>query len=461
MRRRYMDDWELRDERFEELEDSEGDDGHGHGVLLDPYAARDARARGGFTGDELYFDGYDIGRDRHSRRALYDRDLDSQELELRDQRGMAFYAAVREKEAALVDRAKARIERARAKGQTNISLSVEEIEALERRNNQQPEPAPLASPPPTPAKTGKSSKVGSRSNSSTNLASQKNKKKGSSSTAPAKSNSKAKVSRKSSAEQQASQPQQAMLPYPTGAPGIMVPGPDGVPVYAPIGYGPPSPDFRRTTFGGTSTSQPTSRSASKHNRRESTPPERSSADPYANYPLRYYPPQGMRPPSSSSNRSLPDDIDWHPPAPRTRSASNAQYAGYDVSESGPLALPAAQSSSSRRNVSGPPLAPGDMRYSSLRRVPAGSSPLAGRPGPGYASYSDPTMVARTNSGLRRELGEEDSSSESSDSSEDEGVQVEILPDDAEGYTVARTSGAGAAAGVAVSGNEGRKRKGKR
>jgi hypothetical protein len=376
------------------------------------------------------------------------------ELEYRGQRGMAFQAAVREKEEALIQSALGRIARARAKGKTNVNLSEEEMEALQRRNNQQPEPAPaLASPPPTPAKNAKGTKTSSRSSSSTNLAAQKTRKRNSSglfgngSSSPAKSNSKAKVNRKPSAEQQAPQ----IPPYPPGPPGILVPGPDGVPVYAPIGYGPPSPEFRRQQSGG---SQPGSRSASKHRRRESTPPERT--DPYAQYPMRYYPPPSMRPPSSGSNRSLPDDVDWYPPAPRTRSSSNAQYAGYATDHDVPLALPAAQS---RRNVSGP----ADMRYSSLRRVPAGS-PLAARPGPGYPSYSDPAITGGKRSGLSRQVGDESSSESSSSSGEDdEGVQVEIMPDDAGGYTFSRTAIAPAPAisSAPASGNEARKRKGGR
>ncbi|KAK3700007.1 Prenylated Rab acceptor 1 [Vermiconidia calcicola] len=459
VRRRYMqqEDWELRDpRRFEELysdEEEEEEDEDGQGVILDPnsYAARDARARGGFQSDELYFDGYDIGRDRKARRGVYDQasygqEFDSDELDYRDRRGLAFQTAVRDKEEVLIQSALARIARARAKGKTNVNLTQEEMEALERRRSQQPEPAPpLASPPVTPAKpAAKGSKVSSRSNSSTNLASQKGRKRGSSSLfgtgspSPAKSNSKAKVERKSSAER--------ALQYPTGhsPAGVLVPGPDGQPVYAPVGYyGPPSPEYSRTQSG----SRPGSRSASKHSRRESTPPERTEA--YAQYPLRYYPPSGVRPPSSGSNRSLPDDIDWYPPPPppRKRSASNAQYIGNHPAadyDNTPPPLPAVQG---RRNVSGPP----DVRYSPLRRV----APLAtARPAAAHA-YSEPTMAAaRKGSGLSREV-DGGSSSASHSSSDDQGVQIEIVPDVAggSGYSINR-----APAPALASGNEGRRRR---
>ncbi|KAK5122422.1 hypothetical protein LTR85_004006 [Meristemomyces frigidus] len=453
------DDWELRqqagrhgDPRFQEL-DSEEEDGMGQGVLLDPngYSLRDAqRQRGAFAGDELHFDGYDIGQDRQRRRQVYDYadGYDSEEEAYR-RRGAAYQVAVRDKEEALLQSAVERIARARAKGKTNVNLSPEEMEALERRRGQPPEPyvpptQALASPPATPAKIPKG-KAGSRSSSSTSLASQKTRKRGNtnslfsgqSSPSPAKSNSKAKVERNPSAEQ--------ALPYPSGSgpPGIMVPGPNGVPVFAPIvNYAPPSPELARAQPGGTRTR---SRSTSKHSRRESTPPER--ADPYAQYPPRYYHPSGgVRPESSGSNRSMPDDIDWYPPPARNRSASNAQYAGYrpgpddyDVSH-----LPAAQG---RRNVSGP----ADVRYSSLRRAPPSSSPLAPRPTAQHAA-SDPAVSGRKVSSLGQELERTSSSS-----SDDQGVQVNIVPDAGGGYSINRAPAGPAAA----TGNEGRRRKGGR
>ncbi|KAK4500480.1 hypothetical protein PRZ48_008669 [Zasmidium cellare] len=441
-RRAYPQDWELRDrhpryaERFEELESEEDD---GQGVILDPhgYGVRDARPRG-FAGDALYFDGYDLGRDRTPRRGMYDDagydDYISEEEEYLDQRSAAYQTAVRDKEESLLQSALDRIARARVKGKTNVNLSQDEMEALERRRNQQPEPAStLASPPATPAKS--KVKASSRTSSASSLTSQKTRKKSSGGIfgSPAKSNSKAKVQRKNSVEQ--------AQPYPIGAPppGIMVPGPNGVPVYAPIYYGPPSPEFARA---GRSQSGGGSRSSSKHSRRESTPPEQ-----FPPMPPRYYPNGvSVRPDSQGSNRSLPDDIDWYPPPPsRTRSASNAQYAGYrgpppdDYDMAPPM--PAAQG---RRHVSGPP----DVRYSNLRRAPQSSSPLAQRnatPGQG--------------SGLRRV---ETSSSSSSD---DQGVQVDIVPDDNGGYTVRSAPAAAAPAPTPVkekpTGNETRKRKGGR
>lgn len=449
---RRRQDWELRhsisagryagDPRFQEL-DSEDEDGQG--VLLDPngYALREVPQRG-FAGDELYFDGYDIGQDRQRRRRLYDYEDDFDSEEFARQRGSS-----REEEL-LVQAAFARIAKARASGKTNVNLSVEEIEALERRRvGQQPEPKPpspapvmaLVSPPATPARTPKG-KSSSRSSSSTSLANQKTRKKGSiSSPSPAKSNSKAKVDRRPSTEHN--------MVYPAGTPGIMVPGPNGVPVFQPTtSYPPPSLDYAR---GGAT--RPRSRSTSKHSRRESTPPEQTEG--YGQYSPRYYPPTSLRPASSSSNRSFQDDEGDYYALPssnhRNRSASNAQYAGYRSSQleehdPPPPSLPAAQGRT--RNVSSASLNPADVRYASLRRMPPSSSPLA-RPDAQQHAYSDPVMK-RTSSAGGRDLKR----SSSSESSDGQGVQVNIVPGEGGGYTISR----GATGAVGAAGGEARRRR---
>ncbi|KAK5133103.1 hypothetical protein LTR08_008213 [Meristemomyces frigidus] len=386
------------DPRFQELISDDDEEGMGQGVLIDPngFALADPRRqRGAFAGDELHFDGYDIGQDRQRRRPVYDYadDYDSEEEAYR-RRAAARRAAEREQDEVLVQSALERIARARTKGKTNVNLSPEEMEALERRRGQPPElpspPIPLVSPPVTPARTTKS-KIGSRTSSSTSIVSQKTRKRGNtsslfsgqSSPSPAKSNSKAKVDKKLSAEHQA-------LPYSPGGgpPGIMVPGPNGVPIFAPlVNYPPSTPEFTRAQPVSVT---PRKRSTSKHSRRDSTPPERP--DPYAQYPTRHYhPAAGIRPESSGSNRSLPEDGDWYPPqpTPRNRSSSNAHYTAYTRPGAAddydmPPPLPAVQGQ--RRNVSGP----ADVRYSGLRRVPPSSSPLAPRPGAQHAS-SDPAV----------------------------------------------------------------------
>lgn len=433
MWRRYPADWELRDPRFEEL-DSEGEERLGVGWNSSSVEARDARGRG-YMGNELDYDRFGGGRHGYERRGPYDaygEDFDPGQRGYRDPRAIADLAASREKEEELIQSALERFARARAKGKTNINLTAEEMEALERRNGQQPEPKTslqVVSPPATPAKaTPKNSKVSSRSNSATNLASQSTRKRRSSglfggSSSPAKSNSKAKVGRKIPAAEQA-------LAYPAG-PGssaMMVMGPNGVPFLAPVGYyGQPRPEYHRSQSSGT---KPSSRSASRKDRQDLTPPE--PADFYARYPPRYYPPpSGMRPESPGSNRAMPEDVDWYPPPRRHRSTSNAQHAGYTTDYDAPRALPAAQG---RRNISDPP----DMRYAGYRRAPP-SSPLAGRPLPVHAS-SDPAALDRKSSALNREVERTSSTSSSSSSSsnDDQGVQVEVVPGGpvgASGYTI--------------------------
>ncbi|CAK4029652.1 Hypothetical predicted protein [Lecanosticta acicola] len=437
-RRGYPQDWELRDpvrygERLQELKSDEDD---GQGVILEPnrFATRERRLRG-YAGDQLYFDGHDLGQDRGPRRGVYDEAYDDyiseeEEAYYRDQqRSAAYQNAGRARGEPLVQSALDRIARAREKGKTNVNLTPEEMDALQRRNSPQLEPASaLASPPPTPKSRARTT---SRNSSSSNLPAQKSRKKNSSGFfgSPAKSNSKAKMTRTTSAEQ--------AIQYPPGspAPGIMVPGPNGVPVYAPLAYyGPPSPEFaRRSPSGGAG-----SRSSSKQSRRESTPPELYQALPH-----RYYP-AAPRPESrEGSSRPYPDDVDWYPPPPsRTRSASNAQYTGYRHPEDYDMAPPG-PAAQGRRHASGPP----DVRYANLRRAPPSSSPLATRSQP-------------AGSALRRV-----ETSSSSSSSEDQGVQVDIVPDDNGGYQVRSIPNPNPPAPIPAgpstskgSGNEARKRK---
>ncbi|KAI7085178.1 hypothetical protein KC356_g6099 [Hortaea werneckii] len=492
----YYEDWELRDYdaaagrrqasagsgRLEELMESEDE-----GVMLDAqgyYAWRDGRhARGP---DELYYTGYDLGQDRPRRRMTYDYQqahhaFDSSVDEAYGRRGSGHRISSREQ--ALADGALERIAKARQKGKTNINLSVEEMEALERRRGSQlPEPPPPVpasmphpTPPTTPGKTPKgssSSKSGSRSNSSTNLASQKLKSKkaslfggGSSNQAsspsPAKSNSKAKVNRRSStSEHYAGPPPPFSGGGNAGPPGIMVPGPDGKPMFAPLVNYPTlptaSPEFSRG--GG-------SRSSSKHSRRESTPPERlGGGGGSAGY---YYPTNaGGRPESSGSNRSFSDmgpgagagDFGWYPSSSRQRSGSAAaphQYPyasprpstgsmpsqGYEDEYTGSPSMPAAHHSphhSQRRPVPPPSSTGYNVQYSPLlRRVPplAPGAPGAPSAGPGRRSMGTPGA-----SGLNYELERTTSSGPSSDEDDHQGVQVNIAPEVSGGPPGYRASG---------------------
>nr|POE63431.1 hypothetical protein CFP56_04334 [Quercus suber] len=431
-------------ERFEELAYSDEDIGQG------VYAERSSHAsrpRDAFAGDELYFDGFDLGQDRQRRRYVYDdRDAegdDSAEEGYGQRRSLAYQAGgPRGGEDAVLQSAWDRIARATAQGETNFNLSLEEVEALARNRQAQLEPTPaLASPPATPAKS-KVKGVGGRTSSSTSLVSQKTRKKAGSISSPARSNSKVKVSRKVSNE--------SALPFVPGpgAPGIMVPGPNGVPIYAPIVYGPQSSEALRT--------QSQSRSSSKNSRRGSTP-ERNAEQAYASYSPRFYAPSaGFRPPSSSSNRSFQDDVDWYPQSTRHRSSSNVQaHTTYRPDEyDGMPPIPPGQG---RWNAGGSP----EIRYSSLRRAPPSSSPLAARPAAQHTSHSDPAVGSvRKSSGLSRASADARRTSSGTSSSDDQGVpvQVNVVPDagNAAGYAIKRVPvpSQGAAAG----GIESRKRR---
>lgn len=436
-------DWDLREparQYGERLEEMGSDEDDGQGVYLDPngYAYRDPRQRG-YAGDELYFTGHDLGQHRReSYPNAYYGEGDSEDDGY--YRGAAAYNG---RDEALAQSAYERIARARAQGQTNINLSVEEMEALERRRvvqqpaPVQPPPLQIASPPATPVKTTKG-KTSARNNSSVSLTSQKGKKKSSSlfgSSSPAKS--KTKSSRKNSVSSDQAPPFSPAVP----PPGYVLAGPNGMPMpmpmpmYAPMPYyPPPSPELSRAQ-----STRDRSRSTSKHNRRGSTPPEAV----YSQYSPRFYPPSGgMRPGSSSSNRSFQDEADWYAhaaaaasplqPTGRSRAGSSAQYRMPDDYAGPPM--PAAQG---RRSLggSGSP----DVNYSALRRVPPGSSPLAARPGAPTMHYSDPAVTNRKGSGLSQEVDSASTGSGSS-SSDDQGVQVDVRADaKGNGYTVGKTS----------------------
>lgn len=322
----------------------------------------------------------------------------------------------------LMEAAYARIARAREKGKTNVSLTQEEMQALERgrlmegrrtsgphqalerRTFQLPEPSSaLATPPITPAaaissKAKDKVKAGSsRSSSAASLASVKKggRKSTGMITSPAKSNSKAKVMRKGSMSMEQQPP--IGDAYPQAPPGMrLVNGPHGIPVYAPVEY--PS------LSGRGSPSMSRSRSGSQHRRDSMTPPRVGGEYPPTSISTRY------RPGSSSSLR---DDgemaYDWYGPG-RQRSVSNARSYqnlpyGYEYGER-PI-------SRQRGDHYAEP-----VRYANLRRVPPMSPAVAGR---------DRNLQRVPTNG----------SSDSSEGSEEQGVRVEVSAVDGGGYAVRR------------------------
>lgn len=204
-------------------------------------------------------------------------------------------------------------------------------------------------------------------------------------------------------------------PEPTSqaaAPGFMVPGPDGRPILAPVGYFAHPLDPVR----GANSRPDGARHSPVSDRLAGTPPHDM---PYTAYPPRYYPMPEESPPPLSSRRS-PDELFL----PRARAASTAQY------PFNPYISRAQPSSPSRRNVSGP----ADVSYSRIpRKAPA--SPLDEHP-----SRSHHVVRENSSSGDDQVEGMP-SSSESEDDDDNEGVKVDVVPDSkGTGYRIDRASG---------------------
>ena len=227
------------------LDNDSGDEG-----LVEPFMSRPE-----FIGDELMFTGYDLGSARrYSRAEDYSDDEDRYEYEKR--RYEAYLAA---REESLVQSAQERMRKARKAGKSRASLSPEEVDALERRRQQQES---------RPVSKGRTS----RSNSAVNLIADKEKEK---SRKKSKSFFSSPVANSSRSRTPKEKPRKVLKTPSYPAPGFMVAGPDGRPMYAPFGYYPPErPHSSRASSGSASSSS-----------KPRTPPYDT---PYPPYPPRYY-----------------------------------------------------------------------------------------------------------------------------------------------------------------------------
>jgi len=381
------------------------------GLLLNPtnfMSSGSDRNQQNFTGDELYFTGYDLARARSLGNSSSDNmgygeeygySDEEEQWEIERQRYAAYLLAVRERDEALVQSAQEKMREARVRGKSNVNLSQQEVDALERRRLQQ-QPEPLA--PRTPSK-GKSS----RSSSAASLSTEKPKKKTNrlfSAPAPKTNKSRSSKSRSRDNSMDSSGGSTPQNP----PPGFMVQGPNGQPMYAPIGYFPPYADGGRPPSSH-------SRPASASRKPQATP----SYDPYSPYQSsRYLSRPEVYRPSSSSPRRSPDELY----VPRHRAASSAQFSpeGY--------CHPSMPPRQGRRNVSGP----ADVNYTKLRRV-APSSPLAEQPSPMLEEIPDRRASAPA-------MDQRDGTPSSSSSGDDnQGVRIEIVPDSkGGGYRIDRT-----------------------
>lgn len=383
------------------MENSDEDDGRG--ILLDSGKFMSRPSSGGrsaHAGDELYFTGYDMGRARSSENSPYDENgradyygySDAEEQYEYDRQRYAVYLASLRREESLVQSAEEKMRKAKARGRSNVNLSPDEIDALERKRAQEQ----AIARPVTKGKT-------SRSTSAVNLTNEKSRKKGGrlfSAPAPARNrqSKSPKTSRKPSLEATVSAP-----------PAFMGHGSGGQPLYSPYTYPFPQDGLRPSS----QSSRDTSRSASANNKRQLTPPYDYPYPGYAPYQHRYYPmPDEPRQPSSS--RRSPDELF----VPRHRAATSAHRPD-------DLHLPPMPSPQGRRTVTGPP----DVSYSKLRHV-APRSPLAEQPPIPRADRPPDRRASTPNP-------EESSSSESSEDDE-QGVRVDIVPEvKGDGYRIER------------------------
>jgi len=380
-------------------------------MLIDGAALAGKREPGGrpsHVGDELQFTGYDVGsayRSRQEQEAYqqeYEYPVDDYDYEYERRRYEDYLAAMREREDALVQSAQDKIRKAKANGKSRANLGHDEIEALERRRMQQRGDSPTESRPSSKSKATKPSSSGSAGDKGRRRSGSRMFGLSATDSPKSRASKSPKASRKTSPEP---------ISQPT-APGLMIPGPDGRPIFAPVGYFAHPPESARSNSSRTGGA----RYSPSGNRAPGTPPYDV---PYPAYPPRYYPmPDELRPPSSS--RRSPDELFM----PRARAASTAQYSF------NPYAARPEPSSPSRRNVSGP----AEVSYSRVpRKVPA--SPLAE-----HSSRSQP-VVRDDSSSNEEEVEEDSSSSESEDEDDNEGVKVEVVPDTkGGGYRIDRATG---------------------
>lgn len=373
----WKDEFESRRRRFLDVGD-ESDDGYQR-IYLDPAAFKSRSAdrlpREEFTGDDLIFTGYDLGSARGETKA------DDTAFERRPQqpRDDDYYyyndntLARSSREDILMQSAREKLRRARVKGKTNVSLSVEEMAALERSSTQSMD----TSEPSTPSKN---KTRGSRSSSTTSLTNTRPRRTSIGlfgSTSPSQSRSRTpKSSRKPSNEQQPVARASGSIP-----PAFMIRGPDGVPMYAPTDYQPSPVAGRRPSSNST----------------------RNITPPYEAYSARGYGSE-LRAPSSSSSRALYDENAW------TSSSRPAPGVAYpDMLR--PSSSPGAQSHQA-------PVPSSDVSYAKLRRAPQGS-PL----------YNVEAAFDRGNREIEMVPGARPASSgsSSSDNSGGQGVRIEVEP----------------------------------
>ncbi|GAM84857.1 hypothetical protein ANO11243_028590 [Dothideomycetidae sp. 11243] len=312
---------------------------------LDPaYLVEAAGNYANYVGDQLQFTGFDLGTVRSSEPQTYLLDDVSvadyeDEWEVERRRYATHLRAMKDKDKALIRSANDKLRRAREKGKGRASLNDEEIEALERRRLQEKKEENRKS---GRVSSGKSSRNDSTPDLHVDKARRKSGNRTPSSPAGGPSRSRGPKSPKQS--------RTTSFDNSTSAPaGLLVAGPDGRPVYAPVPYG----------------SQSGYRSASDTRSQFSDKQSSNIDGGYVPYSPRYFTPQDYRTPSASrpaaiNPRRNPAD-ELHMPSNRARASSSVQHGE---------ARRMHGQGAGRRNISGP----ADMAFSRLRQVDL-ASPL--------------------------------------------------------------------------------------
>ncbi|KAL9623097.1 MAG: hypothetical protein Q9160_002611 [Pyrenula sp. 1 TL-2023] len=400
--------------RFEEIEDSD-EDGL-HGVELDTSGFSQKR----YVSDELHFTGIDMASSNARRRRHSDGDDSysegSDDSSVRRSKGKPrqMQLMLREKEDYLVERALDRIRRAEQLGKSDVQLSQQEIDALERQRK-------LANVTNAPrGKKGVASKPTASKTRGGKAASKALPQKAIESRPRSKSNARS-----------TSNPQQPP-PYPV-LPGDSQAGPTVMVPYAGPGYYDPQPR----------PSSSSSRKSSKKSSSQSLYQQQAYPQPYLGYPQPYPPGRYHGVPESSFSGSAPPlprpdpaDPNW---APRSRSSSSLvpnpaeqrQYGYAPYHGSGGPDIDPRMPPPNRRIASGPPVV-----YQHQSQLPPQSSyyhaPVALRP--------------EDHGGPQTDTSEEASSSSEDEDDDDDGeyqgVQVDVV-ERSTGYDVrTRESGSG-------------------
>jgi len=395
--------WEEYD-RFEELE-SEND--YGREVEFYPHGESEQAAS-----DELYFIGTDLGfasRHRKGYDSASGSDFSDDDLGavMDSWAGTESQAAMRGKEEQLVRKAMERIRRAQKLGRTRVRLTQPELDALERNRLRATEVDRFTDRRVVSGGSGSGSGKDRPSGRSGRAL-------------ESRTTALPEPGRRKSRSSLARQDKRSMaLPVEASAPGILVPGSDGVPMYTPLGVrGSPA------TLPSASPSRPASRD-DQHTQRTSSAPQYRQRHPSQRYSSVPGGAQStVRLPSSSPRsppRPLPDDPAW---MPRVPAPSSAQTHVVDPFQYQTYSPPAMQMASpylqQRRNVSGPP----DVQYSSVRRIPTNPYVANARMG---SSSSDPALSRLQPLGVPAAVYVSEGDEDYDDIGNDQDIQVDEMP----------------------------------